>query len=435
MTNLQLLVLAVMVVGSATWWSIRRASAAWAPTVLAIIFLAISLCGPVWEWSKWAGGAGLPPNVGALPFDLSPAVPAFLWAAIGAGLSAFLISGTDTRRLTMDWSPPKHLGKTLVVVSAVAWVGFLAGSGPSILSREVYLQSDGNFLFLRIFWPTGIIIALTMVVLTIFERDRKLRLIMIVICVLWYVGALAVGSRTAVAFPLLGAMLILANEIMRRRLHVPMVSAAAVLIITSIFTFSVSLESRYMTHGLLNIPHVAATTLSNTLNSADSLLFPVKQLASSVAVSMPDAEQAAVYDVDLDILVANANIMPGTAQPMELERYWPYEWVPLSFAGTWYAATGWIGQTLLFAVIGWMLGYTFLNFQRSRFRIVAYVPIFVSVLIGLLAVQYSSRMVWRVVSIGLVLCIASYLVRERQARRPRATAKLPSPRTGSASHA
>src|ERR1700682_3952835 len=171
-----------------------------------------------------------------------------------------------------------------------------------------------------------------------------------------------------------------------------------------------------MPHGLLNLPNVVGVTISDSLASTDSLLHPLKQLASSVFVSVPDAEQSATYGVGLDVLIANANVLPGTAQPMELERYWPYAWVPLSFAGTWFGATGWVGQFLLFGAIGWMCGYTAYNIQRSRFNILSFAPIYTAAMIGGLSAQYPSRMVWRFVSIGIFLFIASCLARRTRAQ-------------------
>ena len=60
MTNFQLLLIAIISVAGAVWWSARRTSAAWAPAVLAIIMLVMAFGGPIWEWSQWSGGAGLP---------------------------------------------------------------------------------------------------------------------------------------------------------------------------------------------------------------------------------------------------------------------------------------------------------------------------------------------------------------------------------------
>lgn len=413
MTNFLLLVIATISVAGAVWWCATRTSAAWPPTVLAIIMLVMGVGGPIWEWSKWTGGAGLPDFlVRAAQFDESKAVQAFLWASIGAGLSALLIPRAPAWvRVNKNWMPSKNISIVAVVTTAISLAGYLIGTGPSILSREVYLQTDGIDFLLRLFWPIGVLGSLITLALLAVEKDRKVRFCMIGITTLWFIVLAAGGSRAAVALPAVGAVLIIRHEMSQRRLHLPMIAATAMLLATCLITFSVTFETRSMPHGLLNLPSVVEFTISKSLASTDSFLLPLKQLAASVFVSVPDTEMSATYGVDLDVLIANANVLPGTAQPAELERYWPYEWVPLSFAGSWFGATGWIGQFVLFGAIGWMSGYTAYNIQRSRYSILTFAPIYTAALIGVLSAQYSSRNVWRVVSIGILLCILSYLFR------------------------
>ena len=221
---------------------------------------------------------------------------------------------------------------------------------------------------LRVFWPMGVVFGLIAMALIAVEKDRKLRFCMIGIAILWFIGSAATGSRTAVAFPLLAAALIIRHEISKRRLHLPMIAAALTLLVASVITFSVSLQARSIPHGLLNLPNVVGVTISDSLASTDSFLHPLKQLASSVFVSVPDAEQSATYDVGLDVLIANANVLPGTAQPTELERYWPYEWVPLSFAGTWFGATGWVASSCSSAPLAGCLDILPTIFSVSRYH-------------------------------------------------------------------
>ena len=163
---------------------------------------------------------------------------------------------------------------------------------------------------------------------------------MIGIGVLGFIATVAAGSRAAVSFPLMGAILIIRHEISQRRLHPLMIASTSILLAMSVITFSVTLLARSIPHGILNFPNVVEVTISDSLASTDSFLLPLKQLTSSVFVSVPDTEMSATYGVDLDVLIANANVLPGTAQATELERYWPYEWVPLSFAGSWFVQPG-----------------------------------------------------------------------------------------------
>ena len=419
MTNFQLLVIAIISVAGAVWWSAKRTSAAWAPTVLAMIMLLMAAGGPIWEWSKWTGGAGLPEGFArAAQFSESKAVQAFLWAAIGAGLSALLIKQASVPiRGNKNWVLSKNASIVVIAIGAMSFVGYLIGAGPSILSREVYLQTDGIDFLLRACWSIGILTGLIMVALLGVEKHRNLRFCMMGLSILWFIVMAAVGSRVAVAFPVVGAIIIIRHEITERRLHLPMIASAAILLAASVITFSATLQARAMPHGILNLPNVVEVTISDALASTDSFLLPLKQLAASIFVSVPDTEMSATYGVDLKVLLANANILPGTAQAPELERYWPFEWVPLSFAGSWFGATGWVGQFLLFGAIGWMSGYTAYNIQRSRYPILSFAPLYTAALIGVLSAQYSSRNVWRLVSIGILFCIVSYLIRQARGKQ------------------
>jgi hypothetical protein len=143
---------------------------------------------------------------------------------------------------------------------------------------------------------------------------------------------------------------------------------------------------------------------------------PVKQLAASVFVGFPIAEESARHAVDPSVLIKNANPLPGTAQSPELERYWPYEWVPLCFAGEWFGAMGWLGQLLLFGAIGLLLGLSMRNILQSRFRLFSFLPVGFAALIGVLSIEYPSRMVWRMISLALIFLISSYLIREKSRR-------------------
>lgn len=414
MTNFQLLVLALIPLTGAVWLSVKRTTAAAAPAFLAVIMLLLALGGPVWEWSKYSGGTGMPPTVKAAAFHESKAVSAFLWASIGASLSALLVPPVPLQaRPTRQVMPSRNVSIVVAVVSAVAFVTFVVGSGPSLLRREVYLHDDGLLFLLHVSWPLGVIFGTIATALTAWEKDRRLRLLLIATAALWFIGPLCLGSRTACAAPMLGSALIIYNQIRRRRLHLPLIAAALALLVTAIFTFSVVNKAREMPHGLLNVPNVVQATASDMRNSTDSILLPVKQLVASVFAAFPDAEESARYDVSR-VLLDNANPLPGTGRSSDLERYWPYQWVPLSFAGEWFGAMGWVGQILMFGAMGWIFGLTMHNLQRSRFRIISFLPLGFVALIGVLSIEYSSRMVFRMISISLIILAASYLVRERR---------------------
>ena len=96
--------------------------------------------------------------------------------------------------------------------------------------------------------------------------------------------------------------------------------------------------------------------------------------------------------------------------------YWPYSWVPLAFVGTWYGATGWMGQIAVFCFMGWTTGYTIANFERSRLPYASLLAIAAALALGALSIEYTSRNVWRVLSIAVVMLVASYLIRRKRFR-------------------
>jgi iron complex transport system permease protein len=398
---------------AAVWVSVKRTSAAAAPAVLAAIMLSLALGGPLWEWSKQSGYAGLPSSVQAVAFGESKAVPAFLWASIGAGLSALIVPRIAPQALpALKLMSSRRLSIVVAVVSAVTFVTNVIGEGPSFFKNEAYLYTDGTLFLLMASWP-GMVSGVLGVVLAAWEKDRRLRILLIATSALWFIGPLSTGSRVACAVPIVGSVLIIFNEIRRRRLHLPLIAAALALFVTGVFAFSVVINARAMPHGLFNIPKVVQATASDIANSTDSISVPAKQLVASVFVAFPIAEESVHSDVDSGALLDNANPLPGTARSAELERYWPYWWVPLSFAGEWFAAMGCVGQVLLFGAMGLIFGQAIHNLQRSRFRLIAFLPLGFVALVGVLSIEYSSRMVWRTMSVSVFLLIASYLVRER----------------------
>lgn len=413
MTNLQLLVPAVLSLICAVWLSVKRTSAAAAPAVLAALMLSLALGGPLWEWSKHSGGSGLPDTVRAAAFGESKAVPAFLWASVGAGLSALLIPRVPPLALrTRKVTPSRNASIMIAAASGLTFLTSVIGAGPSFFRNDSYLYINGNLFLVMASWP-GMLFGLIGIVLTIWEKDRTLRLFLIGTSALWFLGPLCNGSRIACAPPIVGGVLLIVNEIRRRRLHLPLIATGLALLATGIFTFSVVVKAREMPHGLFNVPKVVEATTADMAASTDSMLLPVKQVVASVFAGFPGAEEAARYDVDAGALVANANPLPGTAQPAEIERYWPYWWVPLPFAGTWFAAMGWLGQLLLFGALGWIFAHAMHNLQRSRFSVISFLPLAFVALVGVLSIEYPSRMVWRIISLSVIVLIASYLVRER----------------------
>lgn len=405
----------------ASLWLMLRANRAVAPAVtMAVVMFLAALGGPVWEWAKDAGGAGLPPRVMAPEFDGSLAVQAFCWASIGAALAAFCVPRRAVQAAdpAVMWQPTQRAKVTLLAVSIGGFFTWIAGFGPAFFDREFYGQFNGNDFLLRAAFPLAMVVGVLLLGMSTTEQNKVVRWAIYGSSVAWFVGLASTGSRTALVFPLVGAILMVRHSIVARRLSILTLVGAVCLVVLAVFSFAVVLQARSMQHGVLNMPTVISTVIQNARSSTDSYLLPVKQLLASIFASVPVAEQSARYDVGLDVLLGNANILPGTAQPMELERYWPYEWVPLSFAGCWFGATGWVGQVSLFGFMGWVCSYAVYNFHRGRYGFLAFLPLMLSAIISVLSLQYSSRMVWRVFSVAVLLCLMGYLIRDR-VRLPR----------------
>jgi iron complex transport system permease protein len=426
LTNTSLAVIALVTTSVAIWVWIRRSSAALAPVLLAVPLLIIALFGgPLWEWSKYSGGAGLGPDIRAVPFADSIGATALLWACIGAGLSALLLPpvGRDHER-SAGGGAARIQSRTVSIICIWATVVFLAvwiiGSGPSILSRDYYLQSDGIEFFLLVGWPLCFLAAIVTLVLSGFESDPLIKFYMLAVCAVVYIVMMAVGTRMAIVFPALAALVLIGSMIRNRRINVIALAAAIALLGLAAFTFSVVLAARVAPHGLLNLPGIIRGVIDRGSSFTDLLVTPIKQLCSSVAVAYPLVERSAQSNI-LDILLSNANPLPGTAAGRGFEVYWPYSWVPLAFVGTWFGSTGWVGQVLLYCFTGWATGYTIANFERSKLPYLSLLVYPAALGLGALSIQYTSRNVFRVLSIALVLLFVSYLIRRKRLGRSSAT--------------
>ncbi|MFT4124655.1 MAG: hypothetical protein QM662_00285 [Gordonia sp. (in: high G+C Gram-positive bacteria)] len=446
--------------------AVRRNLAALPPVILGALFWVVGVFGhQLWQWSRYSEGAGMPSFFSSEPIAQSPAVPAFLLAAIGAFGASFLLPAApkadsavsdgcvgqvdprdrDTRRTEAGRA---HVGRVttdvggdqetnggyllaIVVLSLLLYSLWCVGEGPSLLRREIYLATDGNDFLLRTTWPASLVVALVVLVVGYVSTTPMVRVAALGMSLVWYLSLLSVGTRMACVFPLILGALVLYRALspIRRgftRIRPGGVVVGSSLLVLSIASFGVILTARANPHGLLNLWSLFA----ELRESGEGVSRPLQQLVSSIAASYPIVEQSMNVHVDPGVLVGNANPLPGTANPAELERLWPYEWVPLSFIGTWYVATGPVGQVALFGVMGWATGQLWYNLQRSRWGAAAYTAMGFSILLGILSIQYSSRMPWRILSVVVALLIIAYVVRDRDpgVRRGRGRGAISDPR-------
>jgi uncharacterized membrane protein YfcA len=66
--------------------------------------------------------------------------------------------------------------------------------------------------------------------------------------------------------------------------------------------------------------------------------------------------------------------------------------------------------------MGWTTGYTIANFERSKLPYGSLMAIAAALGLAALSLEYTSRNIWRVFFIALVLLAVSYLVRRKRAR-------------------
>ena len=149
----------------------------------------------------------------------------------------------------------------------------------------MYLQSDGITFLLLVGWPLAFLTAIVTLVLSGFERDPLLKLYMWSVCSMVYVVMVAAGTRIAIVFPAVAALVLIGNVIRARRINVVSLAAAVVLLALAAFTFSVVYAARIAPHGLLNLPELIRAVVGRDTNFAGLLLSPVKQLVASVVVS------------------------------------------------------------------------------------------------------------------------------------------------------
>jgi len=441
LTNAVLLLVGVLACVFCVVMARTRNPANWSPAAMAFTFMIVALFGPsLWTWSRYSGGAGLPDTVdSSTPLD-SAATPPLVWATVGAAVATLLVPaaqvtadkyflGRTHAGLTPDLPVARNSdgerttvraranengssGARFMLVAMVVTYGvWLLGQGPSVLNRVEYLQTDGEPTLLRATYPAGVVLALAALWLASNDRSTIVRWATYAMAVVWFVSLSSVGTRTAVAFPLLFAVIMIRKGTARNRLNAGALIIGCVAAVAVVITFGVTQDARQYPHGLLNYWSLLTGVLDG-----NALTTTLQRLTSSIFAAHPIIERSALTQVDPSFLIANANPIPGTAQPPELERLWPYEWVPLAFVGTWYSALGTLAQVFLFGSMAYSCGITMHNLRLGRLQAASILPVGLAVLMALLSIQYPSRMVFRIFSIAVMLAVLSYLVRSRRSR-------------------
>lgn len=416
MSNLLLGVVALVI----TIGSILRARQF--PTALpaacsASIFLLLAFFGhALWTWSRESAGAGLPATIDSVPFGRSVAATCLLWAAIGSAAAAYIVP----RRRSIEYTAiaaslrNERTARTLFVVSTALIPLWLVGQGPNVLNRSSYLETNGNDFLLRATTLPGPLLAIFAVIMAARTTDSTLRRLLLANVVVWYILEIAIGTRTAVALPLLGALFILQAAFRGRRVRIGHIALGLAMLMLSVVTVTICLYARTGPHGLLNLGRLIEFGLNPTPGFNRQSEISVKALIASIAASYPIIERSVQVPVGLDVLLSNANPLPGTSLAFMLERYQPYEWVPLAMVGEWYNAVGALGQLALYLFVAYLCGVVTHNLLQSKYYVLSIAGIGLSLMIGVLSVQYSSRIVWRFLWIALAVAVITYLIRQRR---------------------
>ncbi|MGC5257569.1 hypothetical protein ACPXCG_14545 [Gordonia sp. DT218] len=415
MSNALLLVPALGLLVLAFWRVRGRATAGWPALWMSLIFVALSVFGyPAWSWSKSSLGAGLPSDALVVSFADSVGVRALLVASMAASAIAclmprgFRVDGAGGQHRSSDQparSVSSEMAWWVAGLSALVFVCWCLGQGPSLLIREVYLDTDGIQILLRATTPGGTLAAMATTATLFLCHDRRPRNVLFVLTVVWFMSLLAIGTRGAVTIPVMAGLMIIArgrHDPMYRR---PMFLAGGVLIGVAILTFGWVIEARYGTHGLLFLPRVIfGGKVTAMTDDPSAIARSVRQVVASVAASYPIVDHSVIAGVPMNIQIQNANPLLGSGNSAELERYFPWDWVPLSFAGTWYGATGILGQLGVFGVFAAVPCMLYRLLDAGPFAPYRHAGTVAALMLAFLSVQYSSRLCWRFFWVLLVAC-------------------------------
>lgn len=374
------------------------------------ILLLVAAASPhVWNWARVRNGSGLPTNyIADVSLD-SEAAQAFLFAAVGSFLGGVLVAvfvppAPKVAPLGVD-----RVARLVRWASVVLLLMWCLGAGPSLWYRAVYLESDGIKAFTNIASLLGPLVGVAGLATARQAPTRRDRLMVYALAGAWFVLTSSLGSRVSLLFPVLGFGLFLQWAIHRRSWRWGIVAAGLTypFVYVCLADFALTLLVRSTPHGL----SMYLTNLSSPqvpqLGDPAAWVAPVQWLGSSISASTVITEFSVAYTPGADVLLVNANPLPSglasAVDPFSAERFWPYEWIPLSFAGEWYGALGPLAQVLLFASITGYAGVATEVFRRRGLPIGTAMVLALVLLSMPISIQYPSRMFWRLISMVVLL--------------------------------
>lgn len=428
-----ILLLAVIFVSAAGWFGWNR-TAALPGLLMSLLYLAFAvLGGPLWIWARTDSAAGLPASLAVDASRASAGTAAFSCVATGAAAGALLARRCWPDRLPLASSrqilTAPRVATGTQIASAVVFLMWLGGQGPSVLDRQVYLDIDGSHALLAMTNIAGPIIGVLALIVGLVSSDRRTQLTSAALATVWWVVSASVGTRYSVAFPLIaGGGLLLRGLSARTTRSIAFGALAFVAgVLLAIYTFAVAYIVRGMPHGLLNLPTILGSSQLPTMDPK-SWIVPLKWVVSSVTASFPVTDRSVAFAPPWQLLANNLNPAPSFLHQVDafnFERLRPYVWVPLSFVGESYGSFGYVACALGFAAFTFVIGAGAVYVQRKGVGPAAAAMALLCLFFAVFSVQYPSRSVGRIGSFVLVIPAVVWAGTVMRDRRNVGAATLP----------
>ena len=441
MTGLMLVILLVLT----TWILLRRPTAYLYPALL--LGLAFSLLGlfapPLWNATSQIGDTGLPFSGSFTPAQVADTRAMFLVATIGVltpGLAGALgrsiaLQGGDTPEQSRSLVSDSHrisVGQShfLLVTSTAILAAWIIGQGAAAFRSFDYLAGSGPIAVQRLANPLSplAILASGVVLASTFRDRRRTALAAMTLLLAWWAFLASKGTRLSMLVPLtIGVALIAVSRPILLKLCILGITCSLALI-----TLQVAILARSRPHGLTNLPSLLADPSVPWPMGVGDYATPLSFLGKNVSgVALVSIESVARAPSGAD-LMRNLNPLPAPlARPLPFteERFWPYEWVPLSTIGELQGAYGYAGVLLTCAAFSIALTIGASGWGRSPWQTrVALLSLSLTPLACVFLVQYSTRNSFRILWLSFVLAVLQIALASRS-KAPHSIPQLEDDRT------
>lgn len=374
-----------------------------------LLFMMSKMLIPLWDFSKFSQGSGITtylefPRTG--DFEACLVISA-LALQISSIIYFLKFSGS---RLNLR-EAIKGIGIKANTYSALLLVLWALGQGTSIFARNGYLQSNGELVLLRPLAFLAPLLAAFFYALSMVRADKN-RSAAHLLAGVWFLLLLGIGSRSALIF-LVIALIVVGLKLFQAKIpgFKPLLLGLEIYVGTYLLlvAFSVTLFARLNPHGLFRIPQMLTHPTVPTFWPNESWLETLSSFLISISSSYPIISLSIHSVVPAALLITNANPLPteflGIAPNNSAEFILP--WLPKAVLGELYGAFGPYGTFF------WILGMSLIAlffYGRAASRgqsllALAIGVIFVATI--LLALQYPTRVVFRIYSLTYLLPVAN----------------------------